>query len=141
MANFSDYIEQQIFNHIFRDDTFAKPTTIAIALTTGVLLDSQTGATIPEMPNSLGYARIANASGDSFWDAHGTDGPGDNASLITFAQATGDWAAPVSGVAIIDNTTYGAGNVLMWGYLDTPRTVTNGDNFKFNAGNIDITIA
>lgn len=140
MANFSDYIEQQIFNHIFRNDTFAKPSNIAIALTTGVLLDSQTGNTIPEVPNASGYARVTNASGDSFWDAHGTDGPGDNAAEIAFPVATADWGL-ISGVAIVDNGTYGAGNLLMWGYLSIPRTVLSGDTFKFNAGNLDITIA
>jgi len=139
--HFSDYVEQQIFDHMFRETTWAKPSNVAIALTTGILLDAATGATIPEMPNANGYARVANASGDSFWDAHGTAGPGDNTAEIAFPVATGNWAADVSGVALVDSATYGAGNVLMLGNLNLRRSVISGDTFKFNAGELDITIA
>ena len=138
MANASDYLEQAIYNHIFRDDTFAKPTTIAIGLTTDVPVDSGNYMEINVV--SSAYARITNASGDSYWDAHGVAGPGDNTNDITFPTATANWGI-VSGVIICDAATPSGGNLLMWGELTTSKTVDSGDTFKFNAGDLDITIA
>ena len=52
--------------------------------------------------------------------------------------ATGDWGM-VSGVIVSDHAS--AGNILLHGSLTTPRDVKNGDVFKFNAGDLDITFA
>lgn len=137
MSNASDYLEQQIFNHLLRNDTFAKPTNVAIGLTINV---DQTDSTYLEVGNGNGYARIPGVSGDSKWNAHGTGGPGDNAVEFSFDQATGDWGM-VSGVIITDSPTYSGGNLLLQGQLTTPRDVRSGDTFKFNAGDLDLTIA
>lgn len=135
MANASNYLEQQIINHIFRANTFSKPTTIAIGLT----LDVPTDSAYTEVANANGYARYTNASGDSAWDAPGAGGTTQNAAEFTFATATGDWGT-VSGVIITDNATYGGGNVLMHGALTTPKLVQNGDIFKFSIGALDISV-
>lgn len=138
--NMSDYFEQQLFDHIFREETMAKPNNICIALCSGVMEDSQTGTTIPEIPNGGAYARVTNASGDPFWNAHGVSGPGDNTAQIAFAASQSVWGT-ISGVAICDSGAYGEGNVLMWGYLNSERIMASGDTFVFNAGNFDITFA
>lgn len=53
MAALSDYLESGILNHLFRNTIFDKPTTIAIALTSGVPKDNDTGSTIPELPSGI----------------------------------------------------------------------------------------
>lgn len=53
MAALSDYLESGLLNHIFRNTTFDRPSTIAIALTSGVPLDSNSGSTIPELPSGV----------------------------------------------------------------------------------------
>ena len=136
MASASDYLEQQIYNHIFRDDTFAKPSTIAIALTLDVPTDD---GSYTEVANVGGYARYANASGDAVWSAMTAPGSGTNDIEFAFPVATADWGM-VSGVVITDNATYNGGNVLMHGTLASPRNVQTGDTFKFRAGNIDVSI-
>ena len=137
MANASDYLEQQIYNHIFRDDTFSKPSNIFIGLTSDVPLDD---GSYTEIADANGYARYTLVSGDARWTAHGTDGPGSNAVDFEFDVATGDWGV-VSGVIITDSQTHSAGNVLLHGELTSSKTVENGDTFKFSAGNLDISIA
>lgn len=137
MANASDYLEQQIYNHIFRAATFAKPTTIAIGLTLNVPTDD---GTFTEVANAGGYARYANASGDAVWSVMSTPGSGSNVSEFAFPQATTDWGT-VSGVVITDSATYGAGNLLFHGQLTSPRNVQTGDIFKFTAGSVDVGIA
>lgn len=137
MANASDYLEQQIYNHIFRDDTFSKPTTIAIGLTLDIPTDD---GSYTEVADSNGYARYPNASGDSVWDAMTAPGSGANTVEFAFDAATGDWGT-VSGVIITDDATHEGGNVLMHGALTSPRNVQNGDTFKFSASNLEISIS
>lgn len=73
MAALSDYLESQLLNHIFRDETFAKPLKISLALTSGVPLDSDNGSTLPELPSginglSTNYRRInLNAPSNNTW--------------------------------------------------------------------------
>lgn len=82
MAALSDYLESGVLNHIFRDSTFAKPSTISIALTSGVAIDSQDGSSIPELSQthdlgSTGYSRIdlgsPASSGNHNWNDSGID--------------------------------------------------------------------
>ena len=49
MAALSDYLESGLLHHVFRGGSFAKPSNISIALTSGVPNDSQTGTTIEEV--------------------------------------------------------------------------------------------
>lgn len=142
MSQMSDYLEGQIRAHLFRTATFAKPTVIAIALCTSAPTDASTGATIPELPNSNGYSRQTLNPSDSNWTAaSATDGLTDNASAITFGPVTGsDWAQ-VTHVAILDSATHGAGNLLLYGTLTTPRTCQVGDSFQFAIGALDVTFA
>ena len=86
MAALSDYLESALLNHLFRGSSFPKPSSIAIALTSGVPLDSQTGSSIPELPSGVAkgnnfvttnYRRLSlgnpAASGNNIWNAVGVD--------------------------------------------------------------------
>jgi hypothetical protein len=139
MTAMSDYLENNLVNHLFRTSTFAKPTTIAIALCTSAPTDASTGATITEVTNANGYARVdVGAPNNTLWAASTTNGTTSNSNAITFPTASGDWNAAVTHVAICDSATYGAGNLLFWGALSSNKTVTNGDVFQFAAGQLSI---
>jgi hypothetical protein len=86
MAALSDYLESGLLSHIFRNTAFTRPSQIAIALTSGVPLDSDTGATIPELPSGVArgnnfvntnYRRInlfnPATSGNATWNNVGVD--------------------------------------------------------------------
>jgi hypothetical protein len=86
MAALSDYLESALLNHIFRGSSFPKPSSIAIALTSGVPSESDTGTTIPELPSGISkganfvttnYKRIhlgnPATSGNNIWNSVGTD--------------------------------------------------------------------
>lgn len=225
MASISDYLEAKLLNHIFRSEEFVKPSSISIALTSSVPLDSQTGSTLPELPTgvakgaitvSTGYSRrnlgAPSGVGDSTWFAVGVDtttqysvysqetnnsgyfypvyltqnsaqnadpngnfktfsfpqtypsitfyapsaaisggatDPGLNAyegngfiknqNQIIFDTALSDWGW-VSGVAIIDNSAYGTGNMLMYAALKNPRYIYTGDNLKFDPKSLEISL-
>lgn len=78
MAALSDYLESGLLSHLFRNTAFARPETIAIALTSGVPVDSDDGSSIPEIPSGAkGYARInlgnPSTDGDDIWNNVGVD--------------------------------------------------------------------
>ena len=150
MSAMSDYLEAALLNHIFRSATFSKPSNMAIALTTGIPLDAHTGSyTSPTLPEVSGgsYTRYtALTVNDAHWNAPSDSAGGkliDNVSGLTWPTATANWDT-ISGVALVDNNAtapQGGGNVLLHGQLTTPKLVQNGDTFKFNAGDLDITFA
>jgi hypothetical protein len=246
MAALSDYLESGLLSHIFRNTAFPRPSTIAIALTSGVPLDSDTGSTIPELASGVrsgsdfvttNYKRILlgppATSGDNTWNSIGVDATtaysvsgikssgtivgdtitfsaqpsygyfyplfvseqaardystskGGNGSAIVykfsqefpsvtffapqgtnifqsgvifksnypdyegngfirnknqmvFNTALTEWGW-VSGIAILDHETVGSGNLLMYAKLTNPRYVYLGDNIRFDANSLEISL-
>jgi hypothetical protein len=142
MSNFSDYAESGLINFLLRANTnsFARPSAIAIALCSNAPTESQTGATIPELANTGAYARYAVTQDNSNWtevSQVSNSGFTENAAEFLFATANANWGH-VSGYAIVDSATHGAGNVLMLGTFPTPRDVKNGDAVVIRAGSLDI---
>jgi hypothetical protein len=141
MTAFSDYLEGQLINHIFRTASFTKPTTIAIALVTSAITDADTGATIAEVANANNYSRVSLNPLDTNWAAPvAGNGVTSNLVAINFPQATGSWGT-VTGVAILDSATYGAGNLLFYGTLAVNKTINNGDTFTFPINGLSVTLA
>lgn len=86
MAALSDYLESALLNHIFRGDSFPKPSSIAIALTSSAPLDSQNGSSLSEIPSGISkgsnfvttnYSRLnlgnPATSGNAIWNNVGAD--------------------------------------------------------------------
>ena len=147
MSAMTNYLEDALINFILRDnpsDDFVKPganiyvgliayydaaVCEAGTLTQEAVLTAKGGA----------YARVQKTGvGQLHWDDPDGGGATANKTAITFPTATADWGH-VSGVIVVDAST--AGNVLLHGALTTPREVKNGDVFKFNIGDLDITFA
>ena len=167
MAALSDYLESGLLNHVFRGGSFPKPTNVSVALTSGIPLDSNTGKAIvyggylPEIPSGIdfngnptlqavssgtGYERVPlgdpSVAGNTKWSHTENDiatGSGfiRNSGNIIFNTALTDWGW-VSGIAIIDNSTLGDGNLLMHAQLSNPRVIYTGDNVKFDVGTLEI---
>ncbi len=148
MSEMSDFLEDQLVAHMFRTGTFTKPTVMAVAMLTTNAVDADTGqfttGTGVEVTNAGAYARQARNPLDANWTATaGGDGQTDNAAAITFPQATADWSGGVNvtGMALVDNTTFDTGNMFMHSPVDTPKPVLNGDTAEFAAGAITVTFA
>jgi hypothetical protein len=61
-----------------------------------------------------------------------------NAAAVEYPTATADYGTVVA-VGILDALT--SGNLLAYANLDTSKVVTSGDVFRFDAGDLDITLA
>jgi hypothetical protein len=136
MSDFSDYYENKVIDHLLRGEAFTVPTTIYVALFTANT-GLETNAPTAEITEG-GYARkavtLSAASG----------GATSNSAVVEFDAATEDWTEATH-FAIVDhetNSTWGSNvNVLMWDALTTARTCTNGNQLKFSAGALTVTIA
>lgn len=134
MAAMSDFLEQAILNHFFRNtDIGAPPSNVYIGLFTAAPSDSGGGTEV----SGGSYARATVAT-TSQWSAPGAAGLTDNINDIVFATATANWGT-ITHVAIFDAIT--AGNLLFHGALAASKVVNSGDVFKFLAGALDITLA
>lgn len=159
MSAFSDYLESGLLHHVFRGQSFPKPANIAIALCSGVPVDSDTGVSnyanagpLPELPSGdnngqdTGYRRYdlgdPSLLGDDFWTYDISDhnvGSGliKNTNTILFPTALTDWGW-ISGIAIVDSGEYGVGNMLMYSELSNPRVIYQGDSVKFDLSTLQI---
>ena len=137
----SNYLESAVIDHLFRAGTFAKPSAIYIGLIKFYEADkveAMTGTSVSTAKEVSGgaYARIAVTQNDDNWSAASAGGATSNSNDLTFPTATADWGN-VSGVFVADALT--GGNLLLHGALTTSRDVQDGDVFKFNAGDLDVT--
>jgi hypothetical protein len=135
MGSFSDYLELELLDHVFKVGSYTQPTKICIALCKSTIADDDTGATLPtEVANSGAYARKQ----CNTW-ATASAGATYNNMAITFVEATANWGT-VTDFAIVDSATYGAGNMLGYGKLTTPKKIGTGDTAKFATGDIDVSL-
>ena len=143
MTAMSDYLENQITDHVFRGASFTKPTALYIALFTSATTDAGGGTEV----SGGSYARQNLPPSNTNWTAtqggtsgasSGTSGQTTNALEILFPQATAAWGT-ITHMAIMDAVT--GGNMLYHGPLTSSKIVNSGDTFKFPIGDAKVTHA
>lgn len=135
----SDFLEGALLNHIFRTDTFSKPTTIYLGLVNGTVVDADTGATVQtKEPTGGSYQRKPISVTNNQWSVPGVGGQIASTSGTTWT-ATGGNLGVISGCFYADAS--GAGNILLHGALTTARDVLVNESFTFPSGNLTITFA
>jgi hypothetical protein len=128
---FSNYLEDQITNWI-NGQSFAS----AITGGTFVQLYSQDPTDAGSATGAL-YTRVAVAAGG--W-TRGTGGAGTltNTAAITITSSAAS-GATATHVAVFDTIT--GGNMLFAGALTASKTIATGDEVKFNASALALTVA
>jgi hypothetical protein len=134
MASATDALETLILNHIFRTNTWAKPTALTLGLHSAA--PDEDASPTNELSGG-GYAQVAlGAPADASWSAPTDDGTGkmvtDNVAAATFPEATADWAAATHYSIWADG--------VMWiaAALTTPKTILDGETARFAAGTLDV---
>lgn len=128
MGSFSDYLEDELLDHVFGKGSFTPPT-IYVAVSTADPLDGGSGLA---EPSGNGYARVQTTGTD--WNA-ASGGAIDNANAVTFNEATGSWGT-ITHFALMDAAS--GGNLLVHGALSTSKSISSGDTVKFVAGDLDV---
>lgn len=126
----SNYLENKIIDWLFRGQTFTPPATLYVALFTVAPSDTGGGTEV----TGGSYARVAVTSSLANWAgtqsagstvaSSGTGGTTSNNAAITFPAPTANWGSIVA-FGIFDAAT--GGNLLIYGTLNTAKTVNNGD--------------
>ena len=131
MAGFSDYLEDKVLDHVFGGTAYTAASTLYVGLYTSAPSDTGGGTEC----SGGSYARKSmpdmTVSGTSPTTAT-------NGAAVEFVTATGSWGT-VTHVGVFDAAS--SGNLLAWAALTTSKAVTSGDVFRFNAGELDSTLA
>lgn len=110
------YFLNLVADNVFRSkETPAIPTKYYIGLSKTE--PNETGGNVTEPETAAGYARVElNSLGEP------VDGLVTNQQAINFNESTSGWGT-VTHFVVYDSNEAGAGNLLMYGALTTPRTV------------------
>lgn len=125
MSAMSDYLENEILDHILGTGSYTAPAAVYVGLSTGSFADDNSGTEL----SGSGYARVAATFSAA---ASGTTS---NSAAIEFPAATGSWGT-VSHFGIFDAST--AGNLLIHGAFTASKTIASGDILKISAGDLDV---
>jgi hypothetical protein len=87
-------------------------------------------------PANLDESGVASNPGYLIYEGNGFI---KNKTQLVFNTALSDWGW-VSGIAILDTTTHGDGNLLMYAELNNPRYVYTGDSIKFDSNALEISL-
>ena len=129
MAGFSDYLEDKVLDHVFGGVAYTQPAK-HVALYTVAPTDTGGGTEV----TGGSYARQTGA-----FTVSGTNPTtASNSAAIEYPTATADYGTVVA-VGILDASS--GGNLLAYANLDTSKSVTTGDVFRFDTGDLDITLA
>ncbi len=132
MGSFTDFMENELLDHIF-NAAYTAPTTVYVALATADPTDAATGASMNEVANANAYARTAITFGAA--SARRVTQSG----VVTFPQASGSWGT-VTHWAITDNATHGAGNVMAHGAFASGQAIVSGNTPSIASGQIYVEI-
>jgi hypothetical protein len=128
MSAMSDYLENEILDHILGTGAYTMPSTVYVGLATASFNDDNSGTEL----TGNNYARESAA----FTAA--ASGTTSNSAAIEFNAATGSWGT-VSHFGIFDALS--GGNLLIHGAFTTAKLIANGDILKIPTGDLDITAA
>lgn len=127
MSSFSDFLENELLDHVFRNSAYTQPTTVYAAAYTAAPTDAGGGTEV----TGGSYARTAITFGTA-----ASGGTISNTAAVTFPQATASWGTIVA-IGIFDAST--AGNLLAWDDF-TGVAIGTGDTLQINTGDLDITL-
>ena len=128
MSAMSDYLENEILDHILGTGAYTMPTTVYVGLSTGSFNDDNSGTEL----TGNGYARVSISFGAA------SSGTASNDAAVEFSAATGSWGT-VSHFGLFDASS--AGNLLIHGALTASKVIETGDILKIAIGDMDITAA
>ena len=130
MAGFSDYLEDKVLEHVFGGNAYSAPSTLYVALYTSAPSDTGGGTEV----SGGGYVRKT-----STFNVTGTNPTtASNTAAIEYPTATANYGTVVA-VGIFDASS--SGNLLAYANLTTSKVVSTGDVFRFNTGDLDVTLA
>ena len=120
----------KVLKHVFGGSAYSAPSTLYVALYTVAPTDTGGGTEV----SGGGYTRKTAA-----FTVSGTNPTqASNTAAIEYPTATANYGTVVA-VGIFDASS--SGNLMAYANLTSSKVVSTGDVFRFNAGDLDITLA
>lgn len=136
MSALSDYLENELLDHILRNSAYTRPATVYFALFTGD--PGESGNTGEVATGSYARAALTN-NATNFPECAATGTPvKTNGVAIQFPTASASWGT-ITHWAIYDDDGSPSGNMLAHGALTTPNAIASGKTPRFAAGAFAIT--
>jgi len=141
----TNFWENELIDHLFRNRSYTAPTALFVALYTAAPGETGGGTEV----SGGSYARVDKAQGATVWegtggettatDSAGTGGGTQNISAITFPTPSANWGT-VTHFAALDASS--GGNMYFYGALAAAKNINNGDPAPaFGAGALDVALA
>jgi hypothetical protein len=127
MAEFTNYLEDKILDHVLRNVSYTSPTTAYLGLFTAAPSDTGGGTEVSGGSYARQVLSVTTAS----------TGITTSSADVTFPQATATWGT-ISHVGIFDALS--TGNLLMYTALTTSKVIESGDILKVSSGNLTVTL-
>lgn len=127
MAEFSNYLENKILDHVLRNVSYTSPTTVYVGLFTSDPTDAGSGTEVSGGSYARQSLSVTTASG----------GIVTSSADVTFPQASASWGT-ISHIGLFDALT--SGNLLMHTPVTTSKTIDSGDILKISSGNLTVTV-
>ena len=127
MAEFTNYLENKLLDHVLNNASFTSPTTVYVGLFTAAPTDTTSGTEVSGGSYARQVLSVSTAS----------EGVVTSDADITFPQATGSWGTIV---ALGIHDALSSGNLLMYTELTTSKTIETGDILKVSSGSLTVTL-
>lgn len=127
MAEFSDYLENKLLDHVLNNTSFTSPTTTYVGLYTVAPTDGGGGTEVSGGSYARQVLSVSTAS----------SGVVTSDSDINFPQATANWGTVVA-AGVFDSLS--SGNLLMYTNLTTSKTIETGDILKISSGSLTVSL-
>jgi hypothetical protein len=145
MSGMTNYLENELIDHIFRARAFIAPAAMYVSLHTAD--PGETGVTGEVSGNSYTRAQLNPSSANwkstngltTATDSSGTGGVTSNASVLTWPTPTSSGWGTVTHFAIWDAVNNG--NCLFYGALSVPKTINSGDAVTAAVDAVTVTLA
>jgi hypothetical protein len=135
MANFSTYLEEELLDHVLKNNAYTSPAAVYAGLVSDVAADAdmEAGTLTNEITAYTGNRPAIT------WGAISQSGGKSTVSTATAALEFVNMPAVTTKYVIIcDGATKSAGNVLVWAALTTARTTVAGDTLRIPIGDLTV---
>ena len=127
MAEFTNYLENKLLDHVLNNTSFTSPTTVYVGLFTAAPTDTTSGTEVSGGSYARQVLSVTTAS----------SGVVTSDADVNFPQATDNWETIV---ALGIHDALSSGNLLMYTDLTTSKTIENGDILKVSSGSLTVTL-
>ena len=127
MAEFTQYLENKLLDHVLNNASFTSPTTVYVGLFTTAPTDTTSGTEVSGGSYARQVLSVTTAS----------SGVVTSDADVSFPQATANWGTIV---ALGIHDALSSGNLLMYTDLTTTKTIDAGDILKVSSGSLTVTL-